>query len=84
MDRDQEYQLNNAAYRRLKNSLALTYGQGRYIAFANGQVVADAAEFEELTPKLKAKGLDSPRVFVVQAGVDYPEEAIIFVCESLL
>ncbi len=69
---------NHAAYRRLKDAIARDYKRGRFVAIAGGQIVADADGFDELRSLLAAAGKDSAEVLVVQAGVDYPETAVIF------
>jgi len=74
----EERQLNQTAFRRLAGSINQTYPQGRFVAIAEGKIIADAASFEELESALKAVGQDSVDVLVVQAGVDYPESAVIF------
>jgi hypothetical protein len=53
------------------------YAAGRFVAFDHGQIVADAASFDELTEALAAIGKDRPDVLVVQAGVNYPEKVFI-------
>lgn len=68
---------NQAAYRQAKGELSDRYPLGRFVAFDDGQIVADAATFDELTEALAAIGKDRPDVFVVQAGADYPEEVFI-------
>ena len=60
-----------------KRDLSKRYPPGRFIAFDDGQIVADAASFDALTETLTAIGKNRPDVFVVQAGVDYPDEVII-------
>ena len=74
MDATRERQVNEAAYRRLADSIKQTYPAGRFLAIAGGQVVADAGHFEELRPALQA--------LIVQAGVEYPETAVIFATEE--
>jgi len=73
---------NHAAYRRLKDELARAYEPGRFVAIAGGRIVADADGFDELRTRLAALRKDSPEVLVVQAGVDYPETAVIFATGS--
>jgi hypothetical protein len=73
MDTAAERELNQAAYRQLKDTIAKTYPKGRFVAIAGGQVVADAGGFRELHDLLKERGYHSPEVLVVEAGVDYPE-----------
>jgi hypothetical protein len=68
---------NQAAYDKLKRELCNRYPSGRFVAIDDGQVVADAATFDELTEALAAIGKDRPDVFVVQAGIDYPDEVVI-------
>jgi hypothetical protein len=48
------------------------------LAISGGQIIADAARFDELNAILHQMGNDSPDVLVVQAGVDYPERVTIF------
>ena len=69
---------NHAAYRRLKDEIARAYEPGRFVAIAGGRIVADADSFGGLRARLAALGKDSPEVLVVQAGVEYPETAVIF------
>ncbi|MFO0845481.1 MAG: hypothetical protein U0797_24370 [Gemmataceae bacterium] len=77
MDEGREHEINERAYKRLKAQLPSMYPTGWFVAFVGGEVVADAARFRDLRPKLAALGMDSPRAFVVQVGVDYPEYAVI-------
>lgn len=74
---------NHAAYQRQKEAIARTYEAGRFVAIAGGRIAADAPTFGELRSRLAALGKDSPNVLVVQAGVDYPESAVIFATGSL-
>jgi hypothetical protein len=74
----EERQVNQAAFRRLAGSINQTYPHGRFVAIADGKIIADAASFGELESALRTLGQDSVDVLVVQAGVDYPESAIIF------
>jgi hypothetical protein len=70
---------NRLAFQEAKHELSQRYSPGRFIAFDDGKVVADAASFDELTETLAAIGKDRPDVFVVQAGAEYPEEVFILV-----
>lgn len=80
-DTESQYSINEAAYRRLKKSLARNYPHGQFVAFWNGEVVADAATVDELLLRLRQMGKDPRRAFMVEAGVDYLEKATIF-CSS--
>ena len=68
---------NQAAFGKMKGELSKRYPAGHFVAFNEGQIVADAASFDELTEALAVIGMDRPDVFVVQAGVDYPEDVFI-------
>lgn len=68
---------NEASFQEAKRELNDRYPPGQFVAFDEGQIVADAASFDELTKALAAIGKDRPDVFVVQAGVDYPDEVFI-------
>ena len=78
MDPSTEESTNQAAYRRLRNSIDSGYPRGRFVAIAGGKIVADAERFGELDLMLDQMGFDSPEVLVIQAGVEYPESATIF------
>jgi hypothetical protein len=78
MDLAQEQQQNQMAFRRLKDTIARTYAPGRFVAISEGRIVADASGLDALRPLLEAMGKDPRRVLAVQAGVDYPETAVIF------
>ena len=75
---DETRALNLQAYRRLKGSLGRTYGPDRFVAISAGQVIADAATFDDLRSRLAQIGEDPSRCLIVQADVDYPEEVVIF------
>lgn len=72
-----DYDLNNAAFRRLEEHIKNTYPHGQFVAFSAGEIVADAATFEELHVKLRELGKDPRHTLVVQAGHVYPKYAII-------
>ena len=73
-----ERQRNQAAFRQLSGFIEQNYPPGRFLAIAGGNIIADAASFAELESSLKILGQDSVDVLVVQAGVEYPETAVIF------
>jgi hypothetical protein len=73
---------DQAAFRRLKPLIDQSYERGRFVAIFEGEIVADAASFEELEQLLRQKGKDSRQVLVIQAGVDYSEYAIILTQEA--
>jgi hypothetical protein len=70
---------NQAAYRQMKQELAERYPAGWFVAFDDGEIVADAATFDDLIEALAAIGKDRPDVLAVQAGVNYPEEVFILI-----
>ncbi len=72
-------QKNQAAFKRTKQELAKCYPAGRFVAFDDGEIVADAATFDDLTAALAAIGKDRPDILVVQSGVNYPEEVFILI-----
>jgi hypothetical protein len=79
MSRVPERQINQAAYRQLRDSINQTYPLGRFVAVSHGQIVANAEDFDALRGTIRHMGKDPSQVLVVQAGVEYPEDAIIFV-----
>ncbi len=74
-----EYERNQASYRRLKETITKTYPRGWFVAIGNDRVLGAAADFREVVACLRAQGIDPRRVLVVEAGVDYPEHLTIFV-----
>lgn len=70
---------NHAVYRKLKAALGRDYPPGRFIAVHDGRVVADAAGFDELLSALRAAEVAANECLVVQAGIDLPEKATIFI-----
>jgi hypothetical protein len=74
---DQEYERNNAAYRRLKEAISRTYPSGWFVGIADDQAVGAAADFRALESLLRDHGKDPRKVLVVQSGVDYPEHITI-------
>jgi hypothetical protein len=75
----QDYERNNAAYHRLKETIRQTYPRGWFVGIADEQVVGGAATFADLKTLLRAQGRDPRDVLVVEAGIDYPQYATIFV-----
>jgi hypothetical protein len=71
MDTPTQREVNEAAYRQFKDTIAKTYPHGRFVAIAGGQVVADAETIRKLEAVLHERGYVSPDVLVVEAGVDY-------------
>ncbi len=72
-------QRNQAAFKQMKQDLDKRYLPGWFVALDEGEIVADAATFDDLTAALAAIGKDRPDILVVQAGVNYPEEVFILI-----
>jgi hypothetical protein len=53
-----DYGKNQAAFQAVKRELAKRYPSGRFVAFDDGQLVADAASFDELSSALAEIGKD--------------------------
>ena len=73
-----ERQRNHAAYWRDKDKLAKQYPHGWFLAYSGGKIIADAADFDALHENLLAQGKNSPDILVVEAGVEYPKDVVIF------
>mgnify|MGYP001558343577 CR=1 FL=1 len=73
-----EHERNDAAYWREKDRIAREYPAGRFVAFADEKVIADAPDFDSLRTQLLEMGKDPANVLIVEAGVDYPKEVVIF------
>jgi hypothetical protein len=70
-------QQTQAAFRKLKPAIDQTYPQGWFVALEGDQIIADAPSFEKLTEVLVGLGKKPAETFMVQAGVEYPQTAII-------
>jgi hypothetical protein len=68
---------NQATYVRLKMAIDRDYPKGQFVAILDGQIIADAPTFAELSARLRATGKDSPDVLVVEAGANYPDYVTI-------
>jgi pyruvate-formate lyase-activating enzyme len=73
MDTAAQRDVNEAAYRQLKETIAKAYPHGHFVAISGGEIVADAPTFLELNALLHARGYHAPDVLAVEAGVNYPE-----------
>ncbi len=70
---------NQLAYKSMVHELSQRFPAGRFVAFYDGEIVSDAATFDELTSALASINKDHPDVLVVQAGVTYPEDVFILI-----
>ena len=77
MSHDPERDINQAAYRRLRDAIKQTYPAGHFVAISGGQIVANAGTFEELQTAVTGLGKDLTQVLVAQAGVEDPESVVI-------
>lgn len=73
MKYEHEDAVNQAAYKRLRNEIDANYPKGQFIGLAGGEIVADAANFEEIQSKLDALGLEPLKTMVVLAGDETPD-----------
>ena len=78
MNNDRQRELDQLAFRRLSPSIDQSYAAGQFVAICGGQIVADAESFEALQAALTAMGKNPANVLIIQAGVTYPETAVIF------
>lgn len=77
VDPPEEPDLNQVAYRQMRDFIRENYPPGRFVAIAGGKVVADAGSFRDVDVMLNQMGFTSRDVLVVQAGVEYPDMVII-------
>ncbi len=66
----------------LKRRIDTQFPVGRFVAFQSGEVIADADTHRELAEKLGAMGKSPHDMLILQAGVEYPESAIILLSGS--
>ena len=78
MNSDEKNEKNQAAYRRLRETINATYPEGRFVAIADGKIVADAATLEEIEQLLQGLGIESRNSLVAQAGTPDMDNWVIF------
>jgi hypothetical protein len=69
--------LSAAGYNALKADIDRRYPVGRFVAVDSGQVVADAESHRALVQKLQSLARSPRGLRIVEAGVDYPDAAVI-------
>jgi hypothetical protein len=79
MSEHDDYERNNAAYQRLKETVDRTYPKGQFVGIGDDQIVGDAGTFRDLERLLQDRGRDPRHVLVVEAGITYPEHVTIFI-----
>ena len=65
-------------YNEAKRDIDRRFPAGRFVAVEMGQVLADAESHQKLVEQLQRQGKSPQGLLIVQAGVDYPESAVIF------
>lgn len=78
MPSNEKRQSNQAAFRRLKPAIDGRYPAGHFVSIDDGDVIADAVDFASLVDRIQKCGKQPENVLIVQAGVDYPEETVVF------
>ncbi len=73
--------LSAAGYDDLKAEIDRRYPEGRFVAVESGRVVADADSHRALVQKLKSLGKSPKGLLIVEAGIDYPDAAVILPLE---
>ena len=68
---------NQAAFNACKDDLVDRYAIGQFVAFDEGEIIADAETFDKLSHKLSAIDRYRPDVFVVQVAESYPDQVFI-------
>ncbi len=71
------HEKNQAAFESMKSKLLERFPIGHFVAFDNGNLVADAGSFDLLTDALEKTGRNRPDVFVVQVAEQYPDHVFI-------
>ncbi len=66
----------------IKEEIARRYPSGQFVAIQSGECIADAVSHRELVSKLSTMGLSPKDMLILQAGVEYPESAIILLDTS--
>lgn len=70
---EEENEVNQAAYKRLRTELDSKYPKGQFVGFHNGEIVADGESYDAIDRKLNALGFEPLKTMVVIAGDEMPE-----------
>jgi len=68
MSSNLEHAVNQAAYQRLKATIATTYPPKQFVAVAGGNIVADDVDFDILDQRLTDLGFGPTDAIVVRVG----------------
>lgn len=71
---------NDAAYRAMKQDLERLYPAHQFVAFTEGRICADAADFDQLVETLKKNEVDADRSMIVQVGENLPDFIEMVLC----
>jgi len=78
-----EYDKNMAAWWAMQPAVEEKYPKGHFLAFYEGEVVADAVTFDEVLAALQAIDPDRHKGMIARVGIDVPQEAIICMLRRL-
>ena len=73
MASENEQEINQAAYQRLKHEIAEKYPLNRFVAIGGGKIIADTETFDAMLLNLVEIGWNPRDVMVVKAGAFVPD-----------
>jgi hypothetical protein len=76
MTREEHRAVNEAAFPRLKPVIDAGYPPKQFVAIANGEIVADDADFDKLVAKLAVLGIGRMDALFERAGDPVPGRAV--------
>jgi hypothetical protein len=65
-------------YEVVKQQIDQSFPRGHFVAVEHDKIIADAKHHRQILEKLRVQGKSPRGMLIVQAGVDYPESAVIF------
>ena len=77
-----EEPVSNSDFANLKNEIDNQFPAGQFVAIEAGQIIADAESHREIVEKLDGINKSPKDMLIVQAGIEYPESAIILLNEA--
>lgn len=70
---DTERKQNETAYREVEDQLERRYPLKQFVAFHNGHIVYDSADFDDLQRGLRQQGIDQFQSMIVRIGDELPD-----------
>lgn len=70
---EEERDVNQAGYERMRGLIDQAFPKGRFVALGEGEIIADAESYDALDERLNALGWEPLKTMVIRAGDETPD-----------